>query len=117
MCQGKKIIDIQEIIKRIVFVEGNKQLSNNFITIISEYDQENIKKFLLFVTAKQRPPNFSVAPDYSITVKFVDNMNVTGFPEAHTCFNAIDVPTYPTLEIMKEKLNYAILYCNEMDNK
>lgn len=117
LCQGKKKIDIPEVIKRIAFENGNEQLRNNFITILSEFDQVKIKKFLLFSTAKQRHPNFSIVPDYLITVKFDDDMVVTGFPLAHTCFNEIDIPTYPTLEIMREKLNVAIECCEGMDIK
>ena len=62
-------------------------------------------------------PNFSIVPDYLITVKFDDDMVVTGFPLAHTCFNEINIPTYPTLEIMREKLNVAIECCEGMDIK
>lgn len=116
-CQGKKKIDVTEIIKRLSFESGNEQLKNNLITILSEYNQEMLKKFLLFVTAKQRPPNFFVVPDYCIKVKFDDKMKVNGLPTANTCFNKINIPIYPTLKIMKDMLDIAILQCEGMDNE
>ena len=117
LCQGKKEIDIAEIIKRLSFEGGNEQLKNNLISILNEYDQTMIKKFLLFVTAKQRPPKFFVVPDYYITVSFDDNLKVTGLPTANTCFNKIKIPIYPTLNIMKNMLNRAILECEGIDNE
>ncbi|KAK8852927.1 hypothetical protein M9Y10_017921 [Tritrichomonas musculus] len=119
LCQGKKKLDIGEIIKRIIFKNENadENIKNNFITVLNEYDQTMIKKFLLFTTAKPKPPNFAVVPDYFIVVVFDDTMRVTGYPEGHTCNNTINVPIYPTLDIMREKLSFAFLNCEGMDAK
>lgn len=37
------------------------------------------------------------------------------FPLAHTCFFSIELPRYSTLEIMREKLLYAIFNCEAID--
>jgi hypothetical protein len=37
------------------------------------------------------------------------------FPVAHTCFFSLELPAYSTLEIMKEKLRYAIFNCEAID--
>ena len=31
-----------------------------------------------------------------------------GLPEAHTCFNSLNLPPYPSLEILREKLLLAV---------
>jgi hypothetical protein len=37
------------------------------------------------------------------------------YPEAHTCFFSIELPRYSSLEVMKEKLRYAIFNCQAID--
>lgn len=37
------------------------------------------------------------------------------FPVAHTCFFSLELPRYSSLEIMKEKLRYAIFNCEAID--
>ena len=37
------------------------------------------------------------------------------FPVAHTCFFSLELPAYSTLDIMKEKLRYAIFNCEAID--
>ncbi len=34
---------------------------------------------------------------------------------SHTCAFSIDLPEYSTVEIMYERLNYAITYCSSID--
>ncbi|CAF1284472.1 unnamed protein product, partial [Didymodactylos carnosus] len=34
---------------------------------------------------------------------------------AHTCYFILDLPTYSTVEIMYERLNYAITNCSSID--
>lgn len=36
-------------------------------------------------------------------------------PIAHTCFFRCDFPDYSSVEVMKEKLLYAIMYCGDID--
>lgn len=35
---------------------------------------------------------------------------------AHTCFNRMDLPEYPTFEILEEKLTLAIEECGSFEN-
>jgi E3 ubiquitin-protein ligase HERC2 len=37
------------------------------------------------------------------------------FPVAHTCFFSLELPRYSTIEIMKDKLRYAIFNCEAID--
>lgn len=34
-------------------------------------------------------------------------------PTAHTCFNQLDLPEYPSVEVMRSKLLMAIRECSE----
>lgn len=104
---------MNEIIKKIIFNNGNEQLKNNFLAIIKEYDEQMMKNFLMFVTASQKPPNFVISPEFCMTVEFVSNSDK--LPTAQTCFKLLRVPSYQTIEIMRNKLNFAIQNCCELE--
>ena len=106
-------MDLKGIIKRVRFSNGDQMLKNNFIKILSEYDEIMMKKFLKFVTNVEKPPNFSIDNSYYINVSFIDNLSKLLF--AGTCFNQLSVPAYQSIELMKEKLEYVICNCIEMD--
>ena len=44
----------------------------------------------------------------SFPLKINTSNDIKSLPLAHTCFNQIDIPDYPTKEILKEKLIIAI---------
>lgn len=115
LCRGRKALNNKEIVSRIIFENGNDVLKRNFKSVVENFDQTQMRDFLLFTTAKPRPPNFSIVPDYHITVRFLLHMGVTALPESHACFNIMDSPYYPNIEIMREKVLYAITYAKEMD--
>jgi hypothetical protein len=37
------------------------------------------------------------------------------FPVSHTCFFSLELPQYSSLDIMKERLRYAIFNCTAID--
>ncbi len=37
------------------------------------------------------------------------------FPASHTCFFTIDLPRYSSVQVMKDKLRYAIFNCEAID--
>ena len=39
--------------------------------------------------------------------------DIRQLPTAHTCFNQLDLPEYPTEEIMRDKILLAIRECSE----
>ena len=45
----------------------------------------------------------------------MQNMNITAFPQSHTCFFQLDVPNYETDEIMRSRLVTACELCGEID--
>jgi len=44
----------------------------------------------------------------SFPLKINNSNDIKSLPLAHTCFNQIDIPEYPTKEILKEKVTLAI---------
>eukprot|EP01009_Symbiontida_sp_KSa7_P007866 NODE_4963_length_328_cov_203.774194_g4352_i0.p1 GENE.NODE_4963_length_328_cov_203.774194_g4352_i0~~NODE_4963_length_328_cov_203.774194_g4352_i0.p1 ORF type:complete len:71 (+),score=10.24 NODE_4963_length_328_cov_203.774194_g4352_i0:31-243(+) len=36
-------------------------------------------------------------------------------PEAHTCFFQLDVPRYSSLDVMTDKVIFAVMSCTEID--
>ncbi|KAJ3331108.1 hypothetical protein HDU76_004062 [Blyttiomyces sp. JEL0837] len=83
-----------------------------FWKFIKESDNERRANLLQFVTGTSRIPvngfrdlQGSDGPRKFTIEKLGD---VNGFPKAHTCFNRLDLPPYPTYEALEAKLSRAI---------
>lgn len=86
-----------------------------FWKIVREMNDEQRSKFLQFVTGiSALPANgfeglWGLTETRLFTIKKMDlsNFPIDGFmplPITHTCFNRIDIPNYPSLEVFKKKL-------------
>ncbi|KAJ1521334.1 hypothetical protein ONE63_003010 [Megalurothrips usitatus] len=77
-------------------------------SVLEEFSDELRKQFLLFTTGSDRIPVGGAA---MMTFKVsrspapLDNL-----PQAHTCFNQLMLPEYPTRELLKQKLSIAVQY-------
>ena len=71
--------------------------------MLESFSHEDWQKFLAFVTGT---PNIPL--EGNITIELRDNLSVESLPLSHTCFNSIELPRYPTLEVMREKVLSAI---------
>ena len=92
-----------------------------FWEVLSGFTESEKSAFLRFVWARPSLPPKGVA--------FPQKFKVQGcassedgklhpehhLPRAHTCFFSINLPKYPTAEMMAEKIRYAIFNCTEMD--
>lgn len=80
--------------------------------ILSSYDAEKQRKFLQFLTGSPRLPigGFkSLIPPFTIVRKnMTDNEIPNCLPSVMTCVNYLKLPDYPSIEIMREKLDIAI---------
>jgi hypothetical protein len=45
-----------------------------------------------------------------VRFKIVPKLNSTGLPLAHTCFFLIELPVYPSLDVMRQRLLTAITW-------
>jgi len=83
-----------------------------FWQVVSQFDQEEKALLLQFVTGTSKVPleGFKVLKGMSGPQKFQIQKayDITHLPTAHTCFNQLDLPEYPTLEALKKYLLIAI---------
>lgn len=94
----------------------NYQKTDNIIVwlfeVLESFDNNLRASFLQFVTGTSRVPSegFKALRGMSGPQKFTiqKDFGVDKLPRAHTCFNQLDLPTYPTKEILIEKLTLAI---------
>lgn len=65
-------------------------------------------QFLRFVSGRKRLPiQMTIAPGLD---------NPDALPSSATCANTLYLPSYPTADILAQKLKYAIYNCIAIDN-
>jgi hypothetical protein len=66
--------------------------------------------FLRFVTGFKSIPTggFTTAQHHHITIKHAVDLTVDSLPRSHTCFLTLDLPLYPSREILRSKLEIAV---------
>ncbi|KII66418.1 E3 ubiquitin-protein ligase TRIP12 [Thelohanellus kitauei] len=89
----------------------------NFFQILSEFNEEERKQFLMFMTSKTRLPFGGLAnlnPPLTIVPYFTEpnhppfEVQDKYIPVAATCFHMLRLPSYSSYEVLKSKLMYAI---------
>merc|ERR1712079_296460 len=86
--------------------------------VMSEYNREEQRQFLQFVTGCPRLPvgGFkALSPPLTIVKKSFDSQDVKPddyLPSVMTCVNYLKLPDYSTKEIMREKLRIALWKAN-----
>ena len=78
-----------------------------------EFSQEERAEFLQFVTGSSKVPleGFKALPGMSGVQKPQIHKSFTGpdrLPTAHTCMNQMDLPEYPSKEILRNRLKLAV---------
>jgi hypothetical protein len=73
--------------------------------IRSDLTKDELASFLLFVTGNDAIP--VVAPDNYLTIAHADS-GPDHLPQAHTCFNTLDLPPYGSKDALLAKLRTAI---------
>jgi hypothetical protein len=119
MICGNPEIDVN-LLRRVVEYEGyeeNDHVVQFFWDAVREFTNEERKKFLQFVWARNRLPiketdfdaPFKIQKDTSSEAPSEDNESgPTALPSASTCFFALSLPPYKTKEELKSKLLFAI---------
>ena len=82
-----------------------------FWSIVKEFDEEQKKKFLFFVTGSDRAPLRGLGK-LTIIIQKVGSDPYDGnqLPTSHTCYNQLILPCYKDKETMETKLLTAIQY-------
>jgi len=80
-----------------------------FWTVMKEFNTEQKAKFLNFVysTSSLPPSEKDWVMPFTISSKYSETPDFT-LPVAHTCFFTIELPSYTSVDIMREKLLLAI---------
>jgi hypothetical protein len=87
-----------------------------FWQALKEFTNEELQALIKFTWGRARLPLTAAG----FTQRFrIQNFQLTPadsyFPVAHTCFFSLMLPAYSSLEIMKDKLRYAIFNCEAID--
>ncbi|KAK3696531.1 hypothetical protein QZH41_015897 [Actinostola sp. cb2023] len=88
----------------------NHPVIRNFWDVFHEFPIDMKKKFLAFLTGSDRVPILGMESLKIIIQPVAGGEHGDHLPVAHTCFNLLDLPRYPTKEIMKTKLSQAVQY-------
>ena len=107
---GTQILDFHElkIAAQYEEYEKNSETIKYFWEILFDFNEEEKKKFLSFVTGCDRAPIDGLG-SLSITITNGGN-DLNQLPTAHTCFNNLILPDYKDKEKMKKSLLTAINY-------
>lgn len=87
-----------------------------FWQAMKEFTNEERSMFIRFTWGRSRLPLTAEGfPQRFKLQSFGKSPADSYLPISHTCFFSIEMPRYSTLEIMKEKLRYAIYNCQAID--
>ena len=113
---GMPTIDIKDWKNNTIYENYNEEspVIKYFWEIIELFDNDERAEFLQFVTGSAKVPleGFCALQGIGGINKFkiskVFDKNFDRLPTAHTCTNQLDLPDYPTKEILNERLRLAI---------
>ncbi|GBP18098.1 E3 ubiquitin-protein ligase SMURF2 [Eumeta japonica] len=103
---------------RLKHVAADAAIVQWFWEIVEDFDAEMRARLLQFVTGSRRVPlagfralqgSTGAAAPRLFTLHLVADASPDSLPKAHTCFNRLDLPPYPTKEKLHDKLKQAIL--------
>jgi hypothetical protein len=96
-------------------IERSAQSVNFFWEVLREFAPQQRSLFLRFVWGRSRLPASGEFRKFKLT-KLNKGGNIDDYlPVSHTCFFQLDLPSYSTKEIMRDKLLYAITHCQAID--
>ncbi|ESQ40197.1 hypothetical protein EUTSA_v10012430mg [Eutrema salsugineum] len=114
LCGERDLFNMNEVLDHIKFDHGYTSSSppvEHLLEILHEFDKEQQRAFLQFVTGCPRLPPGGLAslnPKLTIVRKHGSDSSETDLPSVMTCANYLKLPPYSSKEKMKEKLIYAI---------
>lgn len=103
---------------RLKHVAPDASIVTWFWEIVEEFDAEMRARLLQFVTGSRRVPlagfralqgSTGAAAPRLFTLHLVADASPDSLPKAHTCFNRLDLPPYPSKERLHDKLKQAVL--------
>lgn len=114
LCGENNSWEFSELLEHVKFDHGYTASSTPVIYLletIQEFDREQQRSFLQFVTGAPRLPSGGLAslnPKLTIVRKHCSKSADAELPSVMTCANYLKLPPYSSKEKMKEKILYAI---------
>lgn len=113
---GKPTIDLRNWRMHTMYDSQSKESQRViywFWKLMSEYTQDELANVLQFCTGTGRVPiqGFSALESNrgvvaKFTIRFIPYSVATPYPQAHTCFNRLMLPLYPSFESLSHGLNF-----------
>ncbi|KAL6619092.1 hypothetical protein ACP70R_034231 [Stipagrostis hirtigluma subsp. patula] len=114
LCGEQDTWDFEKLVDHIKFDHGYTSSSPpviNLLEIIQEFECDQRRAFLQFITGSPRLPPGGLAalnPKFTVVRKHNNNEADDDLPSVMTCANYLKLPPYSSKERMREKLIYAI---------
>lgn len=118
MVCGKPEIDVKllESIAEYSSCSASDEHIRLFWQAMEEFTNEERSAFIRFTWGRSRLPLTAAGFSQRFKLQSFDKRPPDNYlPVAHTCFFSLELPRYSTLEIMKDKLRYAIFNCQAID--
>jgi hypothetical protein len=88
----------------------------NFWQVLEEFTEEEKAAFLKFTWGRSRLPLNAAAFAQRFKLQsFGKSPADTYLPVSHTCFFSLELPRYSTIDVMRDRLRYAITHCLAID--
>ncbi|KAM4603975.1 putative E3 ubiquitin-protein ligase HERC3 [Polymixia lowei] len=88
------------------------EVIQNFWDVFREFSEEQKKSFLIFLTGTARLARGCLSR-IRVTINVLTTPNPDEhFPEAETCFEALRLPKYSSIQILRQQLLHAINHCD-----
>ncbi|KAL8615069.1 hypothetical protein ACOMHN_013603 [Nucella lapillus] len=107
-------IDILRKVVRYRGMDENHILIKWFWTILEDFTNEERIQFLRFISGRTRLPSNPA----DITQRFqimTSDRGMDSLPTSQTCFFQLRLPMYSSVEVMADRLRYAINHCRSID--
>eukprot|EP01017_Pseudomicrothorax_dubius_P035988 TRINITY_DN5111_c0_g1_i12.p1 TRINITY_DN5111_c0_g1~~TRINITY_DN5111_c0_g1_i12.p1 ORF type:complete len:172 (-),score=39.36 TRINITY_DN5111_c0_g1_i12:67-519(-) len=118
LVNGVPFIDVNDWEKNTIYkgvYNHQHHVVRWFWLILNKWDQAKLAKFLQYCTGSSRTPveGFRALESNrgdmaKFCIESVKYLEADSYPRAHTCFNRLDLPCYPTQEALENALNYIL---------
>eukprot|EP00455_Lapot_gusevi_P029999 TRINITY_DN3217_c0_g3_i2.p1 TRINITY_DN3217_c0_g3~~TRINITY_DN3217_c0_g3_i2.p1 ORF type:complete len:407 (+),score=138.04 TRINITY_DN3217_c0_g3_i2:482-1702(+) len=117
MVCGNPNIDIEALRRHTVYrgLSASSPLVKYLWQALTSFTQEERQLFLRFVWGRNRLPATDADWGQQFTLHALHTAPPDALPIAHTCFFSLDLPPYPSYEILRSKVLYAIVNCQAID--
>ena len=114
---GNKFIDTDRLKSITIYpnCDANHEIVHRFWRVFESFSGEERALYLKFVWGRNRLPADLSKISRKHEVRLMSNMNESGFPQSHTCFNQLDLPYYRSDELCRKRLLQASELCGGID--